>query len=113
MPYADRDEQLEYKRRWNHSYYRRNRKAEVERIVKRKKQIASWFLDYKKNLSCERCGENTTVCLDFHHQIHKKKDFSLATIRSWGWGIERIKKEVEKCAVLCANCHRKVHAGLS
>lgn len=52
------------------------------------------------------------VCLEFHHIINPKdKEFSPANAYSWGWGIERIKKEISKCIVLCANCHRKLHAG--
>ena len=112
MPYADRQKRLEYSRSWNKEYYRNNKSKELERVVKRKKEIGSWFIEYKSELSCEKCGEKKVACLDFHHINGKNKDFNLGQVKSWGWGKEKIRKELSKCVVLCANCHRKIHAGL-
>jgi len=112
MPYTDHQKQIEYKRTWNKKYYALNRKAEKERILKRKKKIAKWIEEYKANLKCQLCEEKTTICLEFHHLNPSKKDFNLGMAKNWGWGIERVRREIKKCAVLCANCHRKVHAGL-
>ncbi len=50
--------------------------------------------------------------LDFHHRDPKKKDFGLAVkglTRSW----EKIQKEIDKCVLVCANCHREIHAGIT
>ena|SRR3990167_8862150 len=113
MPYADRKKRLEYQRNWNKNYYQRNKLSERKRVVKRKKEIAKWFEDYKSQLVCKVCGERTVICLDFHHLDGKTKDFSLGLARNWGWGIKRLKSEIEKCIVLCANCHRKAHAGIN
>ena len=112
MPYADREKQLSYQKAWNKKYYSNNKKIEKKRILERKESLAKWLAEYKSRLSCQICGESTTVCLDFHHIDKEKKDFSLAFVKSWGWGLDRIKKEISKCVVLCANCHRKAHAGL-
>jgi hypothetical protein len=52
------------------------------------------------------------VCLDFHHADPAEKDIDPAQAVSLkGWSIDRIRAEIAKCAVLCANCHRKAHAG--
>ena len=110
MPYASRQKRLEYAHRWNKNYYKRNKAAEKQRIAKRKKTIREWITQYKENLSCQKCGEDSAICLDFHHKDGQAKDFTLARARSWGWSIDRIRKEIEKCVVLCANCHRKEHA---
>jgi transcription elongation factor Elf1 len=112
MPYANKQTMLEYQRRWNKKYYKENTDAEKKRIFGRRKEIAEWLTEYKSHLECIKCGERTTVCLDFHHIDQSTKDRSVALSIRWGWGKERIKKEIQKCIVLCSNCHRKLHAGL-
>ncbi len=61
---------------------------------------------------CQICGYDKYVgALEFHHVNGKNKEFDLSTrglTRSWA----RVKKEVEKCVLVCANCHREIHAGL-
>jgi hypothetical protein len=58
---------------------------------------------------CERCGySRVTAVLEFHHRDRRTKEFSIAhdgIPRSW----ERVKNELQKCALLCANCHRETH----
>ena len=67
-------------------------------------------VEYKGG-SCENCGYNRCLeALEFHHLDPKEKDFGISSkgyARSW----ERVKIEIEKCALLCANCHREYHAG--
>lgn len=51
------------------------------------------------------------VCLDFHHIDSSQKSFDIGKqfhIKAIG----TIINEIKKCVVLCANCHRKVHAGI-
>ncbi len=112
MPFLDKQKATIYKKEWNKKYYFQNREKERERIQKRKDQIATWFEGYKSNLFCVFCRENTSVCLEFHHLDPSRKDFNLAIISSWGYGKKRILAEIAKCKVLCANCHKKVHAGI-
>lgn len=64
----------------------------------------------KKSSGCELCTEKEIVCLDLHHRDPSQKDFGIANNRNLPE--VRILAELDKCAVLCANCHRKVHAGL-
>jgi len=73
----------------------------------RKKKIRKWFLDLKKTFSCGKCGENRYYVLDLHHRDPSKKDRNLGAVG--GWSKERILKEISKCDVLCANCHREFH----
>jgi predicted HNH restriction endonuclease len=64
------------------------------------------FLDNLKT-SCQICGENDVRCLDFHHRNPGEKSFSVVqSIRS----MPRLLQEIEKCDILCANCHRKLHS---
>jgi hypothetical protein len=66
-----------------------------------------------KNNKCEMCGlERNTIedleMFDFHHTDRSNKSFELGDkIEDRKW--EDIKKELDKCMMLCANCHRKQH----
>ena len=66
--------------------------------------------DYKAEHPCERCGEADPSCLDFHHRDPGAKEFSLGA-EGKNKSFKRLLVEIEKCAVLCANCHRKLHYG--
>ena len=76
-------------------------------IKSRKKRIKIWFENYKSKLSCSKCGENHPATIDFHHK--GKKENQVAQMVHWGYSIDNILKEINKCEVLCANCHRKEH----
>lgn len=55
---------------------------------------------------CTRCGYNKCHgALELHHHADKSSDWTI--LRNFGW--DRILKELKKCILLCANCHREVH----
>jgi hypothetical protein len=59
---------------------------------------------------CASCGfHEWRSALHIHHTDPSKKDPTFKTSRSWSW--ERLKKEIEACELLCANCHSGVHSG--
>ena len=61
---------------------------------------------------CKICGYNKyKEALDFHHLDPSKKEFSLGSGDTISW--ERTQKELDKCVLLCANCHRETHQGLT
>ena len=78
-------------------------------IEQYKSKIFQEVRDYKANLGCKYCPERESVCLEFHHL--RDKNF---TIGQWigSTSPERLWKEIEKCIVVCANCHKKLHAGI-
>jgi hypothetical protein len=80
-------------------------------VSKRRKSLREQAIRYKGG-KCQLCGYNQCVqALEFHHIDGKEKDFGLSAsglTRSW----ERIKNELDKTVMLCANCHREVHAGI-
>src|SRR5687768_10577066 len=67
-----------------------------------------WIIEYKAQRGCGNCGIKDHRVLDLHHPYHVKKEFTVAYFRR-ALGFARIKKEVEKCEVLCSNCHRILH----
>lgn len=102
---ANQEKIREYRRKW----YLKNQKAAKKAVRKRKQEIRKWFDEYKSELQCVRCCEAHPACLEFHHRDPKKKEIVVSKALDWGWSIERILKEIAKCDVLCANCHRKQH----
>ena len=66
--------------------------------------------DYKLKHGCEMCGyDHYAVALDFHHINPDDKHLPIARMRNYSWA--RLKKEIDKCIVLCAICHRLVTYG--
>ena len=83
-----------------------------EAVIKRRKKIREMALGYKGG-KCMLCGYNKCpAALDFHHLEKDEKDFGLSAkgiTRSW----EKTKSELDKCILICANCHRETHSGLT
>jgi hypothetical protein len=109
MPHKDPAKRKAYMKKWNAEFYKKNAATEYTRIKVRRTKIRDWLDEYKSKLVCSKCGERHPACLDFHHKNSKTKDFSVGNVSAWGWGKEKILREIEKCIVLCSNCHRKVH----
>lgn len=73
----------------------------------RRYRIKKKCVDYKGG-SCIKCGYNDHLAaLEFHH-TEKNKDFTIAGCNSKNWEI--IKLELDKCVILCSNCHRIQHS---
>ena len=90
-------------------YYKNNREQQVRVRKEYRQNNRIWFDEYKSTLKCKECPENNPACLDFHHRDPSKKEVTLGDAVRMGWSKERTLKEIEKCDVLCANCHRKLH----
>jgi hypothetical protein len=105
MPRRDKEKNREYQRKW----YKKNRELQIARNKANKRGKYEWFREYKKKLACIICGENHPATLDFHHRNPKYKEGNLAAVMSHNLSLENIIAEIEKCDVLCSNCHRKLH----
>lgn len=68
-------------------------------------------IEYKGG-KCVICGYKKCVwAFDLHHVDGSKKEFGLSVrglTRSW----DKVQKEINKCILVCANCHREIHAGI-
>lgn len=80
-------------------------------VDKRRKKIKTMAIALKGG-RCKFCGyDRCAAALEFHHLDRKTKEFGIALsglTRSW----ERTKKELDKCILICSNCHKEIHAGL-
>jgi len=94
-------------------YYKANKQKYISYNHKRKTMVREWWEDFKKTLSCEVCNDARWYVLDFHHLDPSKKEAGLSDIVHRRWSQDRAMKEVQKCKVLCSNCHREHHFFLS
>lgn len=86
------------------------KKCHNENTIKKGRKNKDLLLLYKGG-KCERCEYNEcSDALEFHHVDPKSKDPSFQSLRHWS--LEKAKKEVDKCMLLCSNCHRAKHAGV-
>lgn len=77
---------------------------------RKRAERATAYLQQVKSTGCIKCPEREVVALDLHHLDPLKKEFAFSAYRNAS--IEKLKTEVQKCVVICSNCHRKLHAGL-
>lgn len=81
-----------------------NRASAVTVLRRRSKAVGVQKLGGK----CKKCGTEKIYLLDFHHRDPSEKEEALATI-SKNYDFDKFFEELEKCDILCANCHREFH----
>jgi len=86
--------------------------------VNRKSNSANWVVNWRRRTKirlieykggkCEICGYDKKIlgAFDFHHRDPEQKDFSIS---SKTFSFDRLLKEVEKCSLVCRNCHAEIH----
>lgn len=108
MPNSDPEKRRATNRAAQARWYAKNKPKHREMVAAGRAKAAAWLRAEKALHGCAVCREADPVVLDFHHE--RDKVISLADAVRWGWSIDRLRTETEKCRVLCANCHRREHA---
>jgi len=99
----------EKQRNWRRENLEHIREYERRRSRKRINKLLETL--NLKNLACSFCGySKCKSALEFHHKNLKDKDFGIGEAISRRMSAEEIIREMEKCVVLCSNCHRELHA---
>lgn len=84
----------------------------IKAVTLRRKRLKEKAVMYKGG-KCEICGYSRDIsAMEFHHIDPSTKSFGLSMrgiTRSW----EKVLIELDKCIMICANCHREVHSGLT
>lgn len=89
-----------------HSYCK---KCVNEQTIERQRALKLLAIEYKGGV-CHDCGESYHPAVyDFHHLNPSEKDFSIGRRKSLKFSQE-LKDELDKCVLLCSNCHRVRHA---
>ncbi len=82
----------------------------IKAVAKRRRKIKTLAIEFKGG-KCQVCGyDKYPGALDLHHLRDKK--FGIGDkgyTRSW----EKIKEELDKCLLVCSNCHREIEAGVT
>lgn len=112
--YESLPEKIEAKRKRSSNGYLKNKDKILARQSERRKQrmkiMAEVSLHYGcKNPNCLWKGDFSSYQLDFHHLDPSTKTTEVAKLESSSY--ERIQNEINKCVVLCRNCHAEVHHG--
>lgn len=90
------DEEIRSK---NYTHVKTFRKKNKERAI-----------EYKGG-KCVVCGYNRSItAMEFHHLDPTQKDFGISSNSNRAW--DKIKEELDKCVLICSNCHREVHEGI-
>ena len=63
----------------------------------------------KSECSCAKCGDTRGYVLDYHHINPEDKETNISRMISNRYTLDKVDKEIDKCIVLCANCHREFH----
>ena len=77
--------------------------------LEKKQKVKEKAVKYKGG-KCQNCNYNKCIsALEFHHLDSKTKEFNIATVRNLN---EKVYKELDKCVLICSNCHREEHEKL-
>ena len=104
MPYKDKQKRLEHNRKYHKKWYKKNKDKVLADNLRRKERNRK-YLRKIRDVPCKDCGMSFPYyCMDFDHRPGTKKVKVLS--RMARYGMDKVKAEVEKCDIVCANCHR-------
>jgi hypothetical protein len=104
----NRSKYHEREKRWR--VENKDRLLEIKRDHRRHNRAV--LSRYKAMKGCYICGySRSSAALEFHHTNPDEKEMAPSQLS--GYSMKRIKSEISKCVILCANCHREVHAGIT
>lgn len=98
-------DELSVDQRWHY----RNSEWNKRRTLRRRERLRAWVAEQRRRRGCSKCGVSNPGCLDFHHRDGVAKTMDVGTMVTYGYGKKALREEIEKCDVLCANCHRLHH----
>lgn len=91
-------------RQLRRQHYLKHRRKIISQVGEWKKEYRQWFQSLKDK-PCKDCGkEYPHYCMDFDHLSNK--EFGISYAITHNWSRERVVKEIGKCELVCAICHR-------
>lgn len=91
----------------NARYYQKNKEDRYKRNKKAREKSIEFLISVKKNAICCDCHRSYhPEVMEFDHVRGEKRECVSVMVYRQGFSISEIKKEIEKCDIVCANCHR-------
>ena len=107
MAYKNKEDQAKAARK----FYLKKKDKMIQRAKEHNNTQKVILREYVKNYllshPCVDCGESDIIVLEFDHITDDKK-YNIANMYSGGHSIETVQREINKCEVRCANCHRRI-----
>ena len=82
-------------------------RKKAERLKYKKRTLT--LNEYKENIGCAKCKDKRAYVLDFHHKDKNEKGYSISKNPNISLESPKFLEEIEKCIILCSNCHREYH----
>ena len=79
----------------------------VIKVAEHRRRKKQWCIDYLGGECKQCCYSKCTAALEFHHRDPTQKDFQFSKYQKSSY--DKLAKELDKCDLLCANCHRETH----
>jgi hypothetical protein len=95
----------------DNSYYKNSKKRKENiRIthVKNVEFLKKYINRLKENNVCAKCGDARDYVLEFHHTNKSLKENNISILVK-GCSMKKLKEEIIKCILICANCHKEIH----
>ena len=91
---------------YNRQHYKSNKDYYIRKTKQSYNRLSTLLYSFKFSNSCNVCGENTPACLEFNHINREDKKYQISSMCKFGVSQEQFIKEIQKCEILCCNCHR-------
>jgi hypothetical protein len=101
MAYKDLEKERACKRRW----YQNNREVYLTRNKRKKEVLRNVMRDHKSKPCADCSGEFPYYVMDFDHREDETKTAHVSRMIE-KMSLQKLLEEIEKCDVVCANCHR-------
>ena len=93
------------------NHYNKNKQYYLKKAKRRNQEIkidiVNYIQGYLSKRSCIDCGESDIAVLEFDHRNRSNKFKAVSTLIRHGYPMNIIRREITKCDVRCANCHRR------
>ena len=94
-------------------YYKKNKKKHLKEVYVRKRRniriVMRKLMELLNRSHCADCSIKDARVLEFHHRDSEEKEHNISDMLNQGFGWNSVSAELEKCEILCANCHRIRH----
>lgn len=97
----------EYDRKWYLNNKERIKEKKAAQSKANRKRNLKYSVDYLSTHPCIDCGETDYLVLEYDHRDSSDKFKAVSDIIRGSYSLERVKAEIAKCDVRCANCHRR------